>query len=325
MTAFPPDLSDRPRGEWLAALRKLGQQRGFARPLGHAHAAILIEEGDTLLVSFESMSAVEALSTTRTPLGFDMVNSEGWSCLSMLSHGDTWFRAPEVYAFFDQLTDEGFFDQYDRVIFQGAGPCGYAAAAFSVAAPGARLFLIQPQATLDPRRAGWDDRFLADRRRDFTSRYGFAPDMVSGAGHASVLYDPYQRCDAMHAALFHGPNVTHHQMRHFGGSLMNDLLELDLWVPLLVAEASGRLDTAAFAVALRARRDHLAYLRKLLAFLDSRERTALSRQLCEHVLARQDVPRFRRRLDQILAAQGVGSAHDDDDSVHAPAPRSSTG
>ncbi|GGB13392.1 phosphoadenosine phosphosulfate reductase [Allosediminivita pacifica] len=325
MTAFPPDLSDRPRGEWLAALRKLGQQRGFARPLGHGHAAILIEEGDTLLVSFESMSAVEALSTTRTPLGFDMVGREGWSCLSMLSHGDTWFRAPEVYTFLDQLTDEGFFDQYDRVIFQGAGPCGYAAATFSVAAPGARLFLIQPQATLDPRIAGWDDRFLSDRRRDFTTRYGFAPDMVRAALHAALLYDPYQRYDAMHAALFHGPNVARHQLPHFGGTLMNDLLELDLWAPLLVAVADDRLDTATFASALRARRDHLAYLRELLAFLDSRDRTALSRQLCEYVLARQDVQRFRRRLDQILATHKAESARERADRDRDQPPRLGTG
>ncbi len=325
MSDFPPDLSDRPRGEWLGALRALGQERGFAEALGREHAAIFIEQGDTLLVSFETMSGVEALSETRTPLGFDMVGRAGWSCLSLLSHGDTWFRDAEVYAFFDNLLDDGFFDDFETVIFQGAGPCGYAAAAFSVASPGARVFAVQPQATLDPRRAGWDDRFLPERHRDFTSRYGFAPQMLDGAMHASILHDPYQRLDAMHASLFYGPNVSHHRMPFFGGSLLGDLLTLDLWAPLLMAEAEGRLDAAYFAQLLRGRRDHLPYLRKLLAFLDGHERTYLSKLLCEHVVGRRGAPRFRRRLNQIRALESGTEGLGPHDDVMDEAPQQGTG
>ena len=126
------------------------------------------KDGDKLFVSFESMSGIEALSETRTPIGFDMVGGAGWSSLSLLSHGDTWFRDPRVYAFFDQLQDDGFFDEFETVLFFGAGPCGYAAGAYSVTAPGARVLMLQPQATLDPRVAEWDDRFAEERRRDFT-------------------------------------------------------------------------------------------------------------------------------------------------------------
>jgi hypothetical protein len=50
----------------------------------------------------------------------------------------------------------GFFDDFDQVVFYGAGQCGYAAAAFSVATPGATVVAIQPQATLDPRVTEWD-------------------------------------------------------------------------------------------------------------------------------------------------------------------------
>ena len=129
---FPPNLTGLPRGEWLSALRKIGEERGFSEPLGKKHAAIFVEEGDTLLVSFETMGGVETLSETRTPLGFDMVAREGWSHLALLSHGDTWFRDRRVWGFFDQLLDDGFFDDFDNVIFYGAGSCGYAAAAYSV-------------------------------------------------------------------------------------------------------------------------------------------------------------------------------------------------
>ena len=67
-----------------------------------------------------------------------MVREHRWSHMALISDSDTWFRDPAVYGWFDRLVDEGFFDEFDRVLFYGAGPCGYAAAAFSVSAPGAQ-------------------------------------------------------------------------------------------------------------------------------------------------------------------------------------------
>ena len=108
----------------------------------------------------------------------------------MVAEGQSWFRDPAVFAYFDRLVDDGFFDEFERVIFYGAGPCGYAAAAYSVAAPGATVVAVQPQATLDPRMTEWDDRFVEMRRTSFTDRYGYAPDMLDAADQAFVLYDP---------------------------------------------------------------------------------------------------------------------------------------
>lgn len=298
---FAPDLSTLSRSEWLGALRRIGDEFGFAEALGKRHAAIFVEEGDTLLVSFENMAAIEALSETRTPLGFDMVGSRGWSSLSLLSRGDTWFRDPRLYAFFDQLLDDGFFDDFERVLFYGAGPAGYAAAAFSVAAPGARVLMLHPQATLDPRVTEWDDRFTEMRRMDFTSRYGFAPDMIEAAEAAYLLYDPRERLDAMHAALFTRPNVQRFRLPFMGGALQADLRALDLLPGLLGAAAGEGLDSPGLAALMRARRDHPPYLRRLLARLDHDGRSGLARRLCRNVTARMQAPRFRRRLAQLEA------------------------
>ncbi|KHQ53683.1 phosphoadenosine phosphosulfate reductase [Mameliella alba] len=298
-STFAPDLSHLSRSEWLGALRRIGEEQGFAEPMGKTHAAIFVEDGDTLIVSFESMSGIEALSETRTPIGFDMVGGAGWSSLSLLSHGDTWFRDPRVYAFFDQLQDDGFFDEFETVLFYGAGPCGYAAGAYSVTAPGARVLMLQPQATLDPRVAEWDDRFAEERRRDFTSRYGFAPEMIDAADKAWVIYDPRERLDAMHSALFEKPNVARYRAPFMGGALQADFRALDLLPGLLSAAAEDRLSPALFASMLRARRDHPPYLRRLLHRLDADGRTELTRILCENVVARMHAPRFRRRLAQI--------------------------
>ena len=295
------DLTGLRRGQWISAVSQIGEAEGFSEPLGKRHHAIFVERDDTLLVSFESLPGIEALSETSTPLGWEVSGRTGWSTLTLVSSRDTWFRDGRVYAFFDQLLDDGFFDDFETVIFYGAGPCGYAAAAYSIAAPGARVVMLAPQATLDPRVTEWDERFTEMRRLNFTSRYGYAPDMVDGAEKAWLLYDPRERLDAMHSALFHRPNVTRLRLPFMGSALQADLLELDLIVPLLEAVAGDGLDDLAFAHMMRRRRDYTPYLRKLLARLESDGRQALAMTLCENVTRRLDAPRFRRRLEAIRA------------------------
>ncbi|EIE52222.1 phosphoadenosine phosphosulfate reductase [Salipiger aestuarii] len=295
------DLTGLRRGQWISAISRIGEADGFSEPLGRRHHGVFVERGHTLLVSFETLPGIEVLSETATPLGWSMALDEGWSSLAVISSRDTWFRDERIYAFFDQLMDDGFFDEFEQVIFYGAGPCGYAAAAFSVAAPGARVVILQPQATLDPRVTEWDDRFAEARRVDFTSRYGYAPDMLDAADHAWVLYDPRERLDAMHSALFERPNVTRFRMPFMGGALQGDLIELGLIGPLLTAAASGDLGTLDFARLIRARRDHTPYLRKLLAKLEKDGRRNLAKMLCRNVSLRLDAPRFRRRLEALQA------------------------
>jgi len=112
----------------------------------------------------------------------------------MISDGDTWFRDPQIFNFFDRLIDDGFFEEFDNVVFYGVGPCGYAASTFSVAAPGSTVVVVQPQATLDPRMTEWDDRFKHMRNTSFTNRFGYAPDMLDACAQAYVLYDPAGLC-----------------------------------------------------------------------------------------------------------------------------------
>lgn len=196
---------------WKQRIEDIAEENGMFQPLGPRHFATFIDEKPTLLVTFETVQGIRALSDTARPFGFDMVRAQGWSHLCVVSDGDTWFRNPKVYGFFDRLIDDGFFEDFRQVVFYGAGPCGYAAAAFSVAAPGATVIAVQPQATLEPRRTEWDDRFPQMRRTSFTDRYGFAPEMLDAVQAAFVLYDPRETQDAMHATLFDRPGV--HRLR----------------------------------------------------------------------------------------------------------------
>ncbi|MGR3270706.1 phosphoadenosine phosphosulfate reductase [Thalassococcus profundi] len=314
------DLTGLRTADWLAALSELGQSTGFFEQLGKRHAALFIDEGDTLLVSFESIPGVQALSDDGAPLGFDLVRSQGWSHLCLLSDGDTWFRDQRIYGFFDQLNDDGFFDDFERVIFFGAGSCGYAAAAYSVAAPGARVVALQPQASLDPRVSEWDDRFARMRRLSFTDRYGYAPDMIDAADRAFILYDPREPLDAMHSALFTRRNVTRFRLPSMGGALQGDLIELDLLTPIIVAAADGTLDTARFAAMMRVRRQYAPYLRKLLARLEAHDRPGLAEMLCRNVTSRMHAPRFQRKLEGLRAARKAAQGNADPEPAPEPEP-----
>lgn len=292
--------------QWKSRLISLAQTYGDYRPLGSRHFATFIEQSKTLLVTFETVQGIRSLSETEQPFGFDMVKSQGWSHLCIISQGDTWFREPRVYAYFDQLIDDGFFDDFDQVIFYGAGPCGYAAAAFSVSAPGATVVAVQPQATLDPRMTEWDPRFLEMRRTSFTDRFGYAPDMLDAAQHAFVFYDPAEELDAMHSALFARSNVSRMRMAYMGGALQTRLLEMDILNRILVLAGNGQLTERAFHHLYRARRNNNSYLRALLGRLEKDDRPYLSALLCKNVTKRVDAPKFRRKLEILAERAAAG-------------------
>jgi len=293
---FQTSLAGMKKSDWLEAVEELCDEDGYFEPLGKRHYAAFVEKSATLLVSFETLQGIPALSPLAQPLGWEMMLDHDWSSLCIASNGDTWFRDETVYSYFDRLIDDGFFDEFEQVIFYGAGPCGYAAAAYSVASPSARVLAVQPQATLDPRVTEWDDRFADMRRTDFTSRYGYAPDMLDGADPAYVVYDPRQQLDAMHAALFTRANTHKLRLRHMGDAIQTDLLEMEQLKPMLLAIAEGALNDLTFSKMMRARRNHPPYLRNLLDALDTEGRSTLALALAKNVTSRMKAPRFERRI-----------------------------
>lgn len=293
---FGQPLSGLSERDWRDKLRRIAKMHGDFERLGPDHFSTFVRNGETLLVTFETIQGIRTLDEHAQPLGWEMVRSAGWSHLAVVSDGDTWFREPEVYDYLDRLTDDAFFDGFDTVVFYGAGPCGYAAAAYSVAAPGATVVAVQPQATLTPDIAGWDDRFVEERRRDFTTRYGYAPDMIDACRKCFIIYDSQVALDAMHAALFTRPHVVKLTTRRMGAAIQSRLVEMRILFQLLALAAEDRLTRQRFAQLMRVRRDYLPYLRSLLSHLDAGDRQGLARRLCRNVASRMQAPTFALRL-----------------------------
>lgn len=261
---------------WSALLDEHGALHGYHRRLDAGHGAIFTEDDDVLLVSFETGPAMRS-GPVGLPAALGVAGREGWSQLCLYSEGNTFFRSQAVFDYFDELVDEGFFDRFDRVVFYGAGSCGYAAAAFSVTAPFSTVVLLHPVATLDSSRAEWDRRFPGALRSNFTDRYGYAPDMIEAAENVFVIYDPEIREDAMHAALFGLPDQSLLRCRRLGASPEKDLEKMGVLTPLLQAAGRGKLERRTFMELYRKRRRYRPYLHRVLNRLRVEQRVGLSR------------------------------------------------
>lgn len=303
------DLSALSPAEWAARLGKIGDEAGYCETLGPRHRVFFSDQGPVLLVTFETVADIRARQSDQLPMGHAIARARGWSSLTLIAEGDTWFRDRAVYGYFDRLVDDAFFEDFDRVVFFGAGMAGYAAAAFAVTAPGATVIALAPQATLDPAIASWDTRFPQMRRTRFDDRYGYAPDMLEGAGEAFVIYDPLVAPDAMHATLFRAPWVSLLGCRGIGQAPGMMLAGLGVIKPMLVAACEGRFSAAAFWRLYRVRRDSVRWLRLLAARTDAAGRPFLTALLARNAARRLGAPWFRQRLEQLeteLAAKGIG-------------------
>ena len=284
------------RKEWRKKLNEMGREEGFYEDLGDEHTALFVRRGKTLIVTFENLDHIYERSQTRLPWAFDYVESRNWSILGLMAHDWTWYRDADVFDFFDRLRDEGFFKGFDTVVFYGASMGAYAAATFSAASPGAMVIAISPQATLDRDIAIWETRYLKAWRRDFTDRYGYAPDQVAAARKMYLFYDPAAQLDAMHSSLFQSDNVVKFRCRYMGHRIASLWASMGILKPVIEGCVDGTLDRPTFYTMLRARKENVRYQKELLDILKSSDRLALLVRYCRFILSQRRAPKFRAEM-----------------------------
>ena len=104
------------------------------------HFVALKRRGPRLVVTFDNMTSRDAHGP-RNPWGWNIVESLGHSHLGVcMSRRNDWFRHPDLFDLFDRLRDQGFFEQFEDVVFYGSSMGGCGALSFAQAAPGAHLF-----------------------------------------------------------------------------------------------------------------------------------------------------------------------------------------
>lgn len=287
-------------GSWDRIAARLAGADGWYRPGPDGHSLLYVARSqDTLVVTFDNLDIAMTKREDRRPWGHAFIEAQGWSMLGVLAGGWTWYREPWVCGQFDDLRDGGFFKGFRRVVFYGASMGGYAACAFSPAAPGCDVVAISPQSTVDKSVVPWETRYKVVWDRDFTGPYGDAALVSAAARQVSLLYDPYEPLDAAHAARFAHDNVQHLRAPLLGHRLGSSLNQMGILSPIILGALSGTLDKAEFYRMLRARRDSPRYQRELFNRAVDRGHRDLARRLGAHILTRNPNRAVRRGLEAL--------------------------
>lgn len=288
VTPKPPEPANS-SDDWERIAKDLAGRDGFYRagPAGHSFL-YMPRSRDVLVVTFDNLDIAMTKREDRRPWGYSLIEAQGWSMLGVLAGGWTWYREPWIYEQFDELRESGFFGHFKRVVFYGASMGGYAAAAFSPAAPGADVVAISPQSTVDKSVVPWETRYKVVWDRDFSGPYGDAAEVSRTARRVSILYDPYEPLDAQHAARFAGANVDHLRTPLLGHRLGSSLHQMGILSPIILGALSGSLGRQDFYKLLRARKGFPRYQRELFNRTVARGHTRLARRLGNYILSRND-------------------------------------
>jgi hypothetical protein len=280
----PPEPTDA-ASSWARIATDLAGEDGWYRPGENGHSLLYMPRSkDTLVVTFDNLDVAMNNRKDRRPWGYSFIKEQNWSMLSAIAGGWTWYREPWVYDQFDELRQSGFFKQFQRVVFYGASMGGYAACAFSPAAPGCDVVAISPQSTVDKSVVPWETRYKTVWDRDFTGPYGDAAQVSQAARRVSILYDPYEPLDAGHAARFTNTNVSHLRAPLLGHRLGSSLLQMGILHPIILGALNGTLTEAEFYTLLRARRQFPRYQRELFNRAVNKGHKDLARRLGAHIL-----------------------------------------
>ncbi|WP_406870546.1 hypothetical protein ABEB22_13335 [Thioclava sp. 'Guangxiensis'] len=290
---FAPKAESDPA--WAEIARELAGPDGFYTDNGQ-HSFLYVPRGKTLVVTFDNLDIAMGKREDRRPWGYSFIEKQGWSMLGAMAGGWTWYRDPWVFDEFDRLAAEGFFAQFERVVFYGASMGGYAAAAFSAACPGADVVVISPQSTVDKAVVPWETRYKTVWGQDFSGKYGDAAEASKAAARVSILYDPYEPLDAGHAARFDAPNVMKLRAPLLGHRLGSSLNQMGILTPIILKALEGSLRPQDFHMALRARRNFPRYQKELFNRCVARGHLKLARRLGEWILKRNDNGPVRKAL-----------------------------
>ena len=256
--ASPQDAPD-----WYAEICPGGPLPGFFKRLEHNSLVLIQRPSDTLVVTFDNLSAVNNLSPQRAPWAYKVLRQQGCAHLGVLAHRKDWFREPNLITEMEAMRDQGLFRGYKRVIFTGTSMGGFAALAFSSLSPGARVLAFSPQSTLDEDIVPWETRFSMGRLRNWRLPFSDAAFEIEAAEQVVVISDPNFDLDQRHVDRLTTPNVMKLKAWYSGHFSPVFLNRADLLKPVMTKMIEGTLTEDVFYRLYRGRRKLPWYKRSL--------------------------------------------------------------
>lgn len=307
------DFDDQALGPlWLDELRPGAEGEGFLEKNLRHSLMFVRRPGTRLLVTFDNLSNVGDTARDREPWAFKFAQDNGLCHLGIMAHVSDWYRDADLIRRFQTLVSEGFFEDYDRVIFAGVSMGGFAAIAFGSLVPDAHVVAINPQSTLDPELVPWETRFETGRRQDWTLPLSDAAALTSELGQVSIFYDPRHDLDRAHVERFSGDNVRVFNCRYSVHKSAVFLRKIGALKPVMEHCIFDELTEAEFYRLYRARRE-LPWFRGSVS--------AYFRETGREELATRFDQTFRTRLRRLKAEGTLPGATP---QVTEPAPEITT-
>lgn len=271
-TGYERILTD-PAPPWFVELYPGGEGTGFLEKLDRHSILFHRRDANRLVISFDNIANANDLSFAREPWGWKFFRDEGWSHMGVFARTKAWYRDTEVIDYFQEKAHQGFFDQFDQVVFSGASMGGFGALTFSSLVPGAVVIAFNPQTTLDERLVPWETRYRFGRVQDWELPLGDGAETIKTARKAYIFFDPFFVLDRQHAARLQGANVVLLKTwfsNHFAAPMLR---KLSLLKPVMQQAMSGSLAPADYYRMMRARRQLPIYMRGIEAAGEERHPT----------------------------------------------------
>lgn len=241
------------------------RNQGFAHPLKR-HVALYYKRGSTLVVSFDNMKSRDAPGLV-FPWGYKFVAGRGHSHLGIIMQRRCdWFRQPDLEDYFDDLREQGFFAEFERVIFYGASMGGYGALSYAAAVPGSDVVVFSPQTSLDPKVVPFETRYRDgfERGRWKKGRYIDAVAGARASRRVTVFADPTHQMDAAHVGRLDPKNLVFARCRSAGHNPARLMKFMGCLGEVVQKAFDGTLTDDAFYSIWRAHRSNQALARVIL-------------------------------------------------------------
>ncbi|WP_131802575.1 alpha/beta hydrolase family protein [Yoonia litorea] len=161
-----------------------------------------------LVVSFDNLATLDD-PYPRMPWIARQVADLGFSILGVQSRRKDWFRGTDADHLIQTLSDQGFFQTFETVVFIGASMGAFAALNYAPLVSGARVLALSPQSTMNKRIAPFETRFpWAVKNSDWTEpAFIDAADAIPDIPSVTIVFDPFDATDKQHAMRMRGPHV----------------------------------------------------------------------------------------------------------------------
>lgn len=307
---IPEEIQAIPR--WLDELRPGGEGLGFIEK-NLRHSLMFVKRPSTrLLVTFDNLSNVNDSRHEREPWAFKFAQDNGLSHLGIMAHVSDWYRDADLIARFERLVAEGFFNNYERVVFAGVSMGGFAAIAFGSLVEGAHVVAVNPQSTLDTELVPWETRYENGRRQDWTLPLSDAAALTGKLERVNIFYDPYHELDQKHIDRFSGDNVRVFNCWFSAHKTAVFLRKIDALKAVMQHCIFDELTGPVFYGLYRARRNLPWYRGAIAAYFEGKGRTEIAEGFNKQFRAR-----LRRKIKSGEVVRGGATTETEDDSPSA--------